>query len=569
MVSARRWLIVATLVSLRLLASSGGAAETGTTGERPRLVVQAGHITAPYSLGLSPDGRRLITADMDNVGILWDVATGKELRRFCPPGGSLLNSFLSFTDNRFSSGGQYIFSQTSELFSAGLSRLWDTTTGREIQSWQADDRPLDVAFSLDGLRMATVGKDQHLRVWDMATGRELRSFRCFDEPWFKAQDKQWTGWFSQWKPVVKFSRFGGYLFTEAPSGVGAIWDTPMKKIRHRLNGDLGRITCATFSSDDAFLAVGGDRGTIGLWDVANGRFQRSLVGHRGAVKEIRFSSTRRWITTVGDASDGTLRIWDAGTGRQNAWFRTYYPTLAVGYAPDGRHAATGHADGTVRVWELVGVRQTRKLVGHAGGVKSLGFSADGKWLLTHGHDNTARVWNLGTGMEVRRFQFRNDDGLETGLTVTPPNGDDFVVGGDDGIVRVLNNARGERGIGATALSPDGGTIALGGEDGEVRLLDRRSGRERRTISAGAPVALLISHSRRTERNSWRLVLPEHGSSTWIKEPRSGPLEICPICRRRRSQLTPLQSSPIRSPSPTRLVAPARIRPRWRRVGTSL
>jgi len=43
----------------------------------PRLVVQLGHSAAISSIGMSPDGRMVITAG-DTTARLWDVETGKE-----------------------------------------------------------------------------------------------------------------------------------------------------------------------------------------------------------------------------------------------------------------------------------------------------------------------------------------------------------------------------------------------------------------------------------------------------------------------------------------------------------
>lgn len=40
--------------------------------------------------------------------------------------------------------------------------------------------------------------------------------------------------------------------------------------------------------------------------------QRTLEGHRDAVKSLAFSSDSRWFASTSD--DGTVRLWDTETG---------------------------------------------------------------------------------------------------------------------------------------------------------------------------------------------------------------------------------------------------------------
>ena len=69
--------------------------------------------------------------------------------------------------------------------------------------------------------------------------------------------------------------------------------------------------------------------------------------------------------------------------------------------PDGRHALTGGADGTARVWDLATGQHTTTLTGHTDWVTAVAVTPDGHEAVTTGQDGTIRVWNLHSGMQVR------------------------------------------------------------------------------------------------------------------------------------------------------------------------
>jgi len=104
---------------------------------------------------------------------------------------------------------------------------------------------------------------------------------------------------------------------------------------------------------------------------------------------------------------------------------------ALTISPDGLWIATGHTDGTARVWDAVTGKEIGRLAGHLEAVTALAFAPDGATLLTASLDKTARLWDLRTMREFSRLAGQTDGLIGVAFA---PDGQSFFTRSLDGTV---------------------------------------------------------------------------------------------------------------------------------------
>src|SRR5262249_55129068 len=112
----------------------------------------------------SPDGKLLDSAGDGRVIHLWDVDTGKEVRRCVGLTGVPWNIALSPNGKTLATADETI-------------RFWDPTTGKEIRQMKCNGVVHSIAFSPNSKILASGGADKVVRLWDVATGQECATLQ--------------------------------------------------------------------------------------------------------------------------------------------------------------------------------------------------------------------------------------------------------------------------------------------------------------------------------------------------------------------------------------------------------
>lgn len=438
-------------------------------GQKPELSVQTGHSGQVLSIAFTSDSKLMASGSVDKTIVLWNPATGNQLRTLKGHTGTVNSVAFSPDDKQLASG------------SADNSiKIWDIASGREKQTLSGHTLFVSsVAFSPDGRLLASGSGDQSVKLWDIATGRELRTLAA-GMPALAGIPLS-----------VAFSRDGKMLATGAQ--LVKLWDVTsgnaIRTIRvTESNAPMERPIA--FSYDGSVLATGG--GGVKLWDATTGKALRTFPGDARALS---FSPDQKTIA----GADGTaIKLWNVATGQELQTLEgSQLGVDSVTFSADGKLLAVGNSDNTVALWDSANRQQVRVLKGHVAAVATVAVSGDDKVLasaLEAGvagirRNDTIKIWDPVTGQLVRSLTGRNS-GQSIGLS---NDGTRLVSGSFGNTVSVWNVAQSEAQRTITvpresrfvpdrvALSSDGKLIAAGGRDDAIKLWDAGTGRELFTL----------------------------------------------------------------------------------------
>jgi WD40 repeat protein len=310
-----------------------------------------------HAFHFSNDGKTLIGPCQDQTIRRFDLTTGKEL--------PLPDGYVNGLQFAVSPSGRWLVIGDSR----GRVDLWDFPTRRRVRClYETGPAIAKLAWSED--RLLAVGRrDATVALYEVAAAREIGVLRLDDGPGKPTRDIMAS---------LQFGSDGSRLLVCTWNTGCQFWDV---KERVRL-WSFARTegVRAVLSPDDKMLVAAETTRPLQVRDIRTGQilFERDVArGPQGREPAI------------------TAMIWCSQQGA----------------------LAMAHTDGTIRLWDRVTPNESRRLLGHEGGVLCLDVAADGRWLVSAGIDRSIRLWELATGQEA--FAIRDVSAWPRAVALTP------------------------------------------------------------------------------------------------------------------------------------------------------
>ncbi len=323
---------------------------------------KAGPAIPISAIAFHPAGKLLAVGGYSEV-LLWDVEIAKLDRKL--GNGALSGQVRSVA---ISKDGKLLAVTAGVPGVSGVVKLFDFDSGRELAALdRQSDEILSVVFSPDGKLVAAGGIDTQVRVWSVADRKLVATLKDH----------------SAWINSITFSPNGLLLATCSNDKTLIVWDTATWKNLVQLPLTVTEvITSAAFSPDNevlAFTVAGLDERAVRVY-----RTESVMPGPEEtdkakiARKQFNLKTTRPYNVSGGSplailwaekpkqrmfvaSTDKTIKVM-ANTGGVQQTFTGHMDWVySLALSADGAKLATGRADGTVRLWNAVTGKQLATL----------------------------------------------------------------------------------------------------------------------------------------------------------------------------------------------------------------
>jgi WD40 repeat protein len=368
-----------------------------------------GNLNGFRAVAFSPDSKNLASATGDGSIVLYNVASGAEILPWMKKDiRPWMKHEAPVTDLAFSPDGKVLATGGDGPSSSqnAAIRLWEVATGKGLHLLTGSAGQGPLAFSPDGRTVATLDAKNRrfIQMWDVDTGKQIRTLSMDTG---KRNRSSWDLIFAADGRTLLGVNGDSEICSWDPGTGREVGNVMLGKQRGEAEGEKifapnGKIVATVLASNVSRL--GYEPNTIWLWNVATGQEIAALEGHTHQVSALSFSSDGQRLVS-GD-SDGTIRLWDAASGKQVRLWRAAagglryspvrslrYPIGALALAPDGKTLASTGGD-TIRLWEVLTGQRIRTFSGHCGDTQSLAFAPDGKKLASGSTDKTVLVWRV-------------------------------------------------------------------------------------------------------------------------------------------------------------------------------
>jgi WD40 repeat protein len=356
----------------------------------PLYLTLFGHAAKVTCLAPSPNGVLLVSGGEDGQVIVWNTRLGRsETARFKGHEGPVTAAAISQDNTMIATGGK-----------DRTVQLWEMPEGRQVHRWQLERlRPTALVFNSSATELAAGFDDGRVQVWDVKSRESQRILPAAGSPVTQ------LSWSADDRRLIVGGTDGLLRLVPAQK------DAPIIDSRSH----KAAITTINWLIDGKTMATGDASGHVFLWNIADDKPTRQVLGVRGTVAGIglnRFAGNSDLNVQTADGNGYFAPV--VGTSATiQAVLRQTSPVAndleRFTLSPDGQRLAASSSTSVV-LWDGIYGKQIAELALPKGGNR-VALSYDSKFLAANGKDLT--IWRVGdslpavnlSGLETRFLRF--------------------------------------------------------------------------------------------------------------------------------------------------------------------
>ncbi|KAJ8096809.1 WD40-repeat-containing domain protein [Lipomyces tetrasporus] len=291
-------------------------------------------------------------------------------------------------------------------------RVISTETQSSVVLAAHTDIVICIDASIDGLWLASAGKDNVARIWRWtASGMEDADGNEHDGFQLHATFKGHLGSIGGVALARLVTRTGypKFLITGSQDLTVKKWTVPSSAeeplevakpvfTRKAHEKDINSVDIAP---NDEFFATASQDRTVKIWSVEEGETVGILRGHKRGVWSVKFSVYDKFVVT--GSGDKTVKVWNI---RDYTCVKTFEghtnSVLNALFISAGAQVVSAGGDGLVKVWDVKTGECNATLDNHEDKVWSLAHRSDGKVVASGGGDSVITFWEDITEEELAR-----------------------------------------------------------------------------------------------------------------------------------------------------------------------
>lgn len=396
--------VAATLVLMVLMVAALSVRE-----EWEGALLSDGHKGGVRNAIFSPDGRRVVSVGEDAKVIVWDFERRERIATFDSDHTSWVTCVA--------------FSPDGKMFATGSRDrtiiIWDAEGLKKIKVLHGHKVTVSsVAFSPDGRLLASSAgelrapEDQTI-IWEVGKWeiiRELPLGITLGNLFFSPNDGRWLlmshkrkAWDTVTQQIVPIMSNGNWLAISPDAtriaGMGGqvcFWDLPRRGdptlqefIKcEQAHKDHGR-GVAFSPAGRSFASAAED---IVLWN-ADTLEMITRLEHSAIPRSLDFHPNGQWL--ISGHADGSILLWDVVARKRTANFNEHSaPVYTVAFSSDGKRTASAGGDGSIIIWDAEHHSKEAMLIEHRSQVRGVAFSSDNRLLASADQDGELILWDV-------------------------------------------------------------------------------------------------------------------------------------------------------------------------------